>query len=162
MEDKLTKKTKSTKKKTTKKKVYKGGTRLTLTQELVDQLAEIVGKGNFRYVARGRCGIPEKTFENWLSRGRKELRELQAGRRKSVTLKADLVMALDKAENEIHSQIIEDVLASDNLKIKVEYLYRRYGKLYSKNPNAHDDDTGETVSVDPLELLAEKLGQFLK
>lgn len=136
--------------------------RLTLTQEIIDDLAAIVRKGNFRYVARGKLGIPRGTFESWISSGKREHREVQIGKRKNVTLKMRLVTALDIAENDVHAKIIEDVLESDNLKLKMDYLYRRYGKLYAKNPNAHDDETGETVKIDPLELLADKLRTFIK
>jgi hypothetical protein len=135
---------------------------LELTQEVIDKLAATVARGNFRYVARGRAGIPEGTFKSWLATGRKELREIESGKRKEETLRSKLVMALDKAESDVHSRIVEDVLESDNLKLKMDYLYRRYGKLYSKNPNSHDDDTGETVKIDALELLAEKLSTFIE
>lgn len=140
----------------------KQSSRLKLTQEIIDNAAEIVGRGNFRYVARGKLGIPEGTWCSWMTHGRKNLREVEGGSGRALSLQAKLVMALDKAENDVHARIIEDVLTSDNLKLKVEYLYRRYGKLYSKNPNAHDDDTGETVKVDPLELLAEKLAPYME
>ena len=84
-----------------------------------------------------------------------------------MSLQAKLVMALDKAENDVHSKIIRNVMKLDrtdprSVKLQLEYAYRRYGKLYSKNPNAHDDDTGETVKVDPLEALAEKLSPYME
>lgn len=148
------------------KKKYSGprGPKLSLTRAMVDEAAAIVAKGNFRYVARGRMGVCSSTWNRWMERGREELREYTAGRKpkSKLTLKAELVMALDKAEQVVHSQIIEDVLESDNLKLKTEYLYRRFSKLYSKNPNAHDDETGETYKVDPMELLLEKLQPFCR
>lgn len=136
--------------------------RLSLTQEIIDKLAVIVAKGNFRYVARGQLGIPEGTFKSWISSGKRELKEFQSGKRKNVTLKMKLVTALDIAESQIHGKIISNVMESDNLKLQMEYLYRRYGKLYAKTPNAHDDETGETVKIDPLEILASKLRTFVE
>ncbi len=133
---------------------------LKITQEIIDQAAAIVRRGNFRYVARGQLGISEGTWKTWLSYGRRDLRESEEGKTE-MSLQAKFVVALDKAENIVHDELIRDILASDNDKLKLEYLCRRYPKLYSKNINAHDDDTGETVRVDPLELLAEKLKPFI-
>jgi len=135
---------------------------LTLTPKIIEEAARIVGKGNFRYVARGRLGIPQETWKSWLYRGRTEWREYTRGDREKITLKMELVKALDQAECRNHSDIIEDVMSDETpIKIKMEYLYRRYGKLYSKSPNAVDDDTGEDVKVDPNQVLIEKLSAFL-
>ncbi len=146
----------------TDKIVRRGGPALTLTQEILEEIVGCVALGNFRYVARGRAGVSESSFKSWLSRGRAELRELEEGKRDDLTLKADLVVALDQAENEVHSKIVEDVLGSNDNKLKLDYLYRRYSKLYAKNSHAVDDYTGETVKIDPFELLAEKLTAFIK
>ena len=146
----------------TDKIVRQGGPPLSLTQEILDEIVACVGKGNFRYVARGKAGIMEATFKSWLSRGRTELREYDSGKRDELTLKAELVVALDIAENEVHARIIEDVLASDETKLKMDYLRRRYPKLYSSNGTAIDDETGEEVKIDPLQLLAEKLSAFIE
>lgn len=149
-----------------KRKHKKPSSLLKLTQETIDGLAEIVGRGNFRYVARGKMGVCEGTFNSWLSRGRRDLLENDHG--DEMSLEAKLVMALDKAENEVHATIIHNVMSLDPaspaaVKLQLEYLYRRHGKLYSKNPNAHDDDTGETFKVsDPLEELAEKLAPYIE
>ncbi len=137
---------------------------LKLTQEIIDQAASIVRMGNFRYVARGRLGISEGTWKTWLSYGRRDLRESENGE-SEMSLQAKFVVALDRAENEALSEIIRDVmlLGSDpaSVKIKLEYAYRRHGKLFSRTANGIDDETGETVRVDPLELLAEKLKPFI-
>jgi hypothetical protein len=144
-----------------KKRARKERSDTKLTEELIEKAAKIVGQGNFRYVARGRLGIPEGTWISWLHRGKREWREYERGERDEITLKMKLERALDRAECVVHSAIIEDVLASDNHKLRMEYLYRRYGKLYSKNPNAVDDDTGEEYKVDPNQVLNERLGAFL-
>lgn len=142
---------------------------LTLTQKTIDELAAIVGQGNFRYVARGKLGIPEGTFKSWLSRGRLDLRESEAGKGRSNSLQAKLVQALDRAESIVHAKVIENIMALDasdprNVKIQLEFLFRRYTKLYSRNPNAHDDESGSTFPatvVNPLEALADKLAPFM-
>lgn len=134
---------------------------ISLTQETIDELTAIVRKGNFQYVARGRLGISVGTFNSWKARGRKHLQEFEAGTLDLMTIQAKLVVAIDKAENEAHATLLQDVLDSDNTKVKMDFLRRRYGKLYSMNPNAHDDDTGEDVKVDPLVLLADKLKHFI-
>jgi hypothetical protein len=132
-----------------------------LDDKTIDELARIVGLGNFRYVARQQLGIPEGTFKTWLSRGRADIRDDILD-----TPQARLVIALDKAEGDVHASIVRNVMTADPtdprvLKIQTDYLYRRHGKLYSRNLNAHDDDTGETHQVNPLDLLAEKLKPFL-
>lgn len=154
-------KTKPRSKAKPKKKKKRVSSSLTLTQEIIDKAAAVVQLGNFRYVARGTLGIPEGTWKSWLAHGRRDLLEGDGD-----SLQAKLVMALDKSENIIHAKIIENVMALDvtnpaAMKLQLDYLYRRHGKLYSKNPNAHDDDSGETVKiVDPLAALAEKLDPF--
>ena len=135
---------------------------LTLTQETIDKLAATVRRGNFRYVARGRLGIPEGTFKSWTAKGRRDLKDLQSGKKKKETMQARLVTALEIAESEAHSELMQDVLESDNVKVKADFMYRRYGKLYSRSLTSHDDETGETTKVDPMEVLAETLKAFIK
>lgn len=154
-------KTKATKKKA-KRKTRTQDCRLSLTQDIIDQTAKIVSDGNFRTVARGKLGIPQSTWESWIDRGRKEIREYAGGNRTNLTLKAKLVQALDKAESDNHATIIENVMTTDNLKLKMDYLFRRYPRLYAHPTKAIDDETGETVEVDPLQLLADKLGKFIE
>jgi hypothetical protein len=131
---------------------------LSLTDDLVREACKIVEAGNFRKVAAQRLGVPMSTWNSWLQRGKKELREFSSGKRTSVTVKASFVRELDKAEGRCHARLLQDVISSDSIQAKQWFLERRYNKLYSKNPNAHiDDETGEESKVDALEILADKL-----
>ncbi len=135
---------------------------LSLTDELVKKACDIVEAGNFRYIAAQRLGIPRNTWASWLTRGRKELKEHTAGDRDRLTVKASLVVELDKAEARCHQRILQDVVDSDNVQAKMWFLERRYNKLYSKNPNARiDDESGEEIELNAAQILAEKLAQFL-
>ena len=135
---------------------------LSLTEETVAAACAIVEAGNFRYIAAQRLGIPRNTWSSWLTRGRKELREHADGKRDKLTVKATLVLELDKAEARCHQRLLQDVVESENVQAKMWFLERRYNKLYSKNPNARiDDDTGEEVEVSATDILAEKLAQLL-
>jgi hypothetical protein len=137
---------------------------LTLTEDLIREAAAIVRKGNFRYVTANKLGIPQDTWNRWLQYGRGELRAYIHGcGPEELTLKARLVLALEKAEGECHATLLEDVIESDNVQAKIWFLQRRYNKLYSKNPNAHvDDETGEVIRRSATEILADKLAQFLE
>jgi hypothetical protein len=133
-----------------------------LTEELIAKMAEIVRKGNFRMVALQRLGISKNTYSKWMEVGRKQIRDVEQGRRKAVLLQGKLVIALDDAEGFVHGRMIEDILKSDNVAARQWYLERRFNKLYSRNPAAHlDDETGETVKIDASALLAEKLAQLV-
>lgn len=144
------------------------GNCLKLTQEIIDGLTEIVAQGNFRYVARGKMGIPHGTFNSWLQRGRQHILDYEKdGKWKDLSMQAKLVQALDKAENDNHAKIISNVMGLDPtnpmaVKLQLDYLYRRHGQLYRKGRTAIDDETGETIKiVDPFEALAEKLAPYI-
>jgi len=136
--------------------------KVPLTEEVIEQLCSIVANGNFRYIARQDVGIPEDTFRAWVKAGRKEIRDYFAGKAEAVTLRAVLVQRLEQVESKVHQDIIRDVLLSENVNAKIWYLERRWNKLYSKNPNTQiDDESGEEIKVDPLELLRDKLKGLL-
>jgi hypothetical protein len=152
-------KKKATKKKAVKKKsTQMESLNLSLTDDILREACQIVEAGNFRYVAAQRLGVPASTWNSWLHRGKKELREYASGKRDHVTVKASFVRELDKAEARCHQRLLQDVITSDSIQAKQWFLERRYNKLYSKNPNARiDDETGEETKVDALEILADKL-----
>lgn len=134
---------------------------LTLNEKVIDRLVEIVRRGNFRKTAADELGIPPGTFNSWLQRGKRELRDYAAGRLDELTLKARLIQELARAESRAHADILRDVVNSEDVRAKMWFLERRYNKQYSKNPNAHiDDETGEQSKVDALQLLAEALAQI--
>jgi transposase-like protein len=129
--------------------------RRALTPQLITEAAEFIGQGNFRYVAAQRLGVNQNTFQSWIQTGKKHI-EIERD-----SLEAKLAYEVERAEAECHSRILSNVLASDDVKLQLEFLRLRYNKLYSKNPNAHhDDETGTTEKVDVAALLLEKLSQF--
>jgi hypothetical protein len=135
---------------------------LSLTEDLVKKACAIVEAGNFRTIAFQRLGISKNTWASWIQRGKKEIREFDAGKRDKLTVKATLVRELDAAEARCHQRLLQDVVDSEDPRVKTWFLERRYGKLYSRNPNAHvDDETGTEVKLDANQVLAEKLGQLL-
>lgn len=157
-------KKKAAKKKATRKRATpQEAVNLSLTDDLVREACRIVEAGNFRYVAAQRLGVPASTWNSWLHRGKKELREFASGKRDHVTVKATLVRELDKAEARCHQRLLQDVVESDSVQAKQWFLERRYNKLYSRNPNARiDDETGEETKVDALEILADKLRTLME
>lgn len=145
-----------------KRKTYAERIDLTLTDEMVAEACAIVERGNFRYVAAQRLGVSHGTWASWLERGRKELREHTSGKRDTLTVKAKLVVELERAEAQCHERLLQDVLEADDPRLKMDFLKARYGKLYSRNPNARiDDETGEKVKIEIAEILADKLSQFM-
>lgn len=135
---------------------------VALTEDLIKRACEIVGRGNFRTTAMQMLGVPRHAWSSWINRGRKEIRDFLDGKIEQVSMQAVLVQSLEKAESEVHSDIIRDVLLSDDIKAKLWYLERRYNKLYSRNPNAHvDDESGEDSPIDPVAMLAERLEELL-
>ena len=161
---KVTKK-KVTKKKTTRKKrgpSLKQNPRCTLTQKIIDDFAAIVEKGNFRTTARQRLGISVFVYDRWIQAGHKQIRDHETGKRPNILLQGKLVKALDAAEGYVHGKMIEDILDSGSIQARQWYLEKRFNKLYSKNPNAHlDDESGQTITTDINEVLAEKLATLL-
>ena len=154
---------KKTAKKTARERKIKDRFDLGIDADLVKKLSKIVEAGNFRYVAIQRLGISQNTFADWIRKGKKELRDFEAGRRDWVSTRAILVEELEKAEGKCHARILQDIVSSDNLNAKMWFLERRYNKMYTKNPNAKiDDESGETIKIDAASLLAEKLSQLME
>lgn len=132
-----------------------------LTKKIIDEMCAIVAKGNFRQVACQRMGITPGTYRTWTQAGRKQLREFEQGERTYLSMQAQLVIKLDEAEGYIHGQMVEDILNHGSIQARQWYLERRFNKLYTKNPNAHtDDETGETVTIDPIAVLAARLKEL--
>ena len=113
-------------------------------------------------VARQRLGVSVSTYDKWIKSGRKQIREVESGKRKSLLLQGKLLIALDEAEGFVHGQMVEDILEKGSIQARQWYLERRFNKLYSRNPAAHlDDETGKEVKIDATALLAEKLKVLL-
>lgn len=129
-----------------------------LTAKLVEDICAVVRKGNFRYVALQRLGISRHTYDQWMTVGRKQIRDYEAGRRRNILMQGKLVLALDEAEGVVHGQMVEDILEHGSIQARQWFLERRFNKLYSRNPNAHiDDESGKEEKVDHAALLLERL-----
>lgn len=134
-----------------------------LTDELIRDACAIIRDGNFRTIAFARLGIPTYTWSSWVKRGNHELKDVAAGRKKEsdLTLKAKMCLELNAAEAECHEELLLDVLSNGSPELKMKFLQRRYGKLYSNNPNAIEDESGEEVQRSAVDILAEKLANFV-
>jgi len=136
--------------------------RLTLTREIIDQACELARKGNFRQTIYKRLGISRGTWDAWLTRGRADIRDREAGKIKELGLKACLVLELDKAESEVCTQIHEDIMTSDDPALKFKFLRVRYPKMYSGISTTFvDDESGSEEKTPGVDLLAQKLASFL-
>ena len=136
--------------------------RCILTQKTIDEFAKIVGRGNFRQTARQRLGISVATYDEWIRAGKKQIRDVEKGKRKQILLQGRLCLALDSAEGFVHGKMVEDILESESIPARQWYLERRFSKQYSRNPNAHiDDETGQELKIDAAELLLDKLKTVL-
>lgn len=138
--------------------------KVPLTLELIDRLAETVGKGNFRYTAVMHEGLSRHTFRNWVAKGKKELAEFDSGKieKSKVSLCGVLVQKLGIAESKFHMEAIADLTGPDcDPKIKWDFLKKRYGKLYSGSMTAIDDEDGTEIKLDPNAVLAERLKELM-
>jgi hypothetical protein len=137
-----------TKRKTKRKRASGGkhGQHLNtkLCKEIIDQVVEIVEKGNFRTHAFARININYHTWWNWITRGKQEIKEFNDGKRpiEKLTLKSELVMRLEKAEAEVAMEMNQDIRSAresdgrPDIKARTWFLERRFSKLYARNPNA--------------------------
>ena len=135
----------------------------TLTEELIQEACAIIRDGNFRTIAFGKLGIPTYTWSSWVKKGNHELKDLAAEKitEEDLSLMAMMCLELNKAEAECHEELLLDVLHSGSPELKMKFLQRRYGKLYSANPNAIEDESGEEVQRSAMDILAEKLANFV-
>jgi len=97
-------------------------------------------------------GIPFGTWRQWVLFGRRELQEFSEGQRepKDLTLYAELILALEKAEGKCAIGILDDVTKArtedgrPDVRAREWFLERRHNKLFSRNPNAIvDGEAGE-------------------
>lgn len=128
-----------------------------LTEELIKEFAEILQLGNFRYTAMQRLGITRHTYSEWISAGRKQIKEFEQGLRPELLAQGKFVLACDEAEGWVHGRMIEDILSSPSIPARQWYLEHRFPKLYNKGATSLDDGTQEETKVDPVALLAEKI-----
>lgn len=146
--------------KSTETRAYRG----SLTMHMVRQLCEIVGRGNFRTTAREKLSIPLETWKKWLRFGRIEHEELVAGTRfqKDLSPPYYLYVGLKAAENEAHDTVLTNVVNCDSPAVQLEFLKRRWPKLYNNVNNvAIDDETQEEVKIDATAMLLEKLSALI-
>ncbi len=146
--------------------VYPTRESLQLDDAMIEAVVSIVKRGNFRRIAFMRVGVQPSTYRSWLSRGQLEINRVNDGEigLEHLTPKGRLVLALEKAESELHDNVITDVLEYEGpgaAKVKLDFLSRRFPKLHQRGARSIDDETGEDVHRDVAELLADKLANFL-
>lgn len=131
-----------------------------LDLDLIDEVCQSTDRGNFRYVAFHRAGVSQRLWRYWVERGRKSRRKREDGRLKGKqSLEEHLLERLEQSEGEMHAECIEDVLDSDDARLKMEFLKLRFNKVY--NGKQYDDETGEETKVDAKALLLERLLSIL-
>lgn len=134
-----------------------------LTWDLVKELCATVSAGNFRYVAMQKAGIHSERFKRWMSQGHRDLKLFATGELKGdLNMYCHLVVELEAAEGASHSEMIRDVLGSEDPRLVFEFMKLRYNKLYNKNPNSRIDDAdGTEIKIDARTLLIERLAHFM-
>lgn len=135
-----------------------------LNSEVIEAICHVIRLGNFRYVARQSLGIPSYYFSQWIKKGNVERDAIFAGKiaPEDATVYYWLVSSMDKAEASVHAKLVFDVAYCSDPKVKLDFMRRRWGKLYNNNSNVSvDDETGEEVEIDVATLLREKLAAFV-
>lgn len=136
-----------------------------LSEDLIDQFCALVAKGNFRFFACTKLRVSRYTFNEWIAKGNKHLKEIMEGKRdpNDVSLFALLVQELERAEAEAHDNILSNVLESKDVKAQQWFLERRYPKLYRAYPQRRlDDEEMAEEDVDAVALLSDKLKQLME
>lgn len=134
-----------------------------LTPALIKKVLAKIKLGNYRVTAFAMVGISRQCWGAWVTAGKKvhsgEIYKPTAHEQRC----AELVTKLEKAEAEVESQIVEDILHCDDPDLKLKFAERRWNKRWNKNPNAKvDDETGKAEEPDAKEVLEELLTQLAK
>jgi hypothetical protein len=130
---------------------------LTLTPEVFKIIVDSVGRGNWRTVAAKMAGIPISTFQSWVRRGEQHLKEIEAGERMTMTIQANLVLDLAKAEGKLHDFHQSKILEEAKPELRFQWLTRRFAKEWVPTTTGIDDQTGEETQADLVALLLDRL-----
>jgi hypothetical protein len=127
---------------------------------MIDEVCSYTDRGNFRYVAFHRAGVSQRRWRMWVEKGRKLRRQREEGKLEDApSLQEHLLERLEQSEGEMHAECIEDVLDSDDARLKMDFLKLRFNKVY--NGLQYDDETGEETKVDAKALLLERILSIL-
>lgn len=142
--------------------IVDGSKNLALTEEIIRNAARLAKYGNFRSDIYKALKIPRGTFDAWITRGKKELKEHAAGVRDKVSLKAKLLLELEAAEAQAKNGVFEQILESDDLDLKFKFITKRFGRQFN-DMRYIDDDTGEVKEQQQsaIDSIASKLLNFL-
>lgn len=139
-----------------------------LTDELIEKVAAVVQRGNFRKTAFAQLGIPKKTWVHWMRVGKAVRADQPTPNGESEAhgeLCAELVRRLEMVEAQVEDDLLVDIQekAKQDWRAGAWYLERRHNKKYSRNPHAHwDDEEAVEVKIDAKEMLREKLERLLE
>ncbi len=135
------------------KRLRKAGRWEDPTPEITQQFCDCIVLGNFRYIARGSCGITQNEYAAWARRRKKAEREERFDDPCYL-----FFAAVEEAEAQLHGSIVQDVLVTGDARDKLKFLTHRWNKLYSNNPNAHiDDESGQEVEYNPNQILQDAM-----
>ena len=134
-----------------------------LTEDLIAQLATVVFRGNYRTIAAQACGVPPALFYRWIRKGEQDAMDFERGVLADVTLEHLLFVAINRAEAESHTHLLQDVLDADDHKVKLDFLKHRFKRLYSVGPNTREiDDTTGRESESVADVLRDRLLPLLR
>lgn len=117
-----------------------------LTFEVVDRICDFIRQGNYQKVAAANCGIKERTWFNWLER---------AGKRKRPSkVQAHLLQSLAEAEAQFEALHVQRIFASNDPKISMEMLARKYPDRWAATRKTQIvDKDGDDVKPVPSVLV---------
>ena len=133
-----------------------------LTTKLIEKVAAKLLLGNYRMTAFAMVDVPRRTWQEWIQKGKAVRDETKEDPDAHHLLCAELVMQVERSEALALSKIIGDVATSDDDRVKMTFLERRYNKMFSRNPNAViDEEAGEESELVPRDILAAKIADIV-
>lgn len=135
-----------------------------LTREIIGAFAAKVRKGLHKSVAAASLGIPLVTYQHWVREGQTQIRLFDAGRRDSLGLYGEFVIRVERAEAELHEQLVDVITSSKDPELVLKWTVKRFPKRYLHNGRkVIDDDTAEeTAEGDAHDLLLQRLARLTK
>ena len=133
---------------------------LQLTEEMIDVVENILVDGNFQAMARMAIGVRPTTWASWIKRGKRELEDVEEGKRDNITLKGVLCLKIEAAEAEACTAMVKDIRYSDNLQVKMKFLECRHSKLFNRSPNSSEGHANTPDDGDVRERLFDALSLF--
>jgi len=131
-------------------------------EKIRDGLIEFVRAGNWYTIACAACDISYSTFNSWMQEGQKLLdeyaeKEDKVPKGKLKYLK--FMKAIKKAEAEVESCIVSEILSDKDWKAKMTYLERKYPDRWGRT-DKHKIN-GE-IKIDVAKLSDEELKDLIK